>query len=143
MRAVFRILLVSIFLIACQSRDNIPYNILSQSKMQAVLWDMIQADQFLNDYRLIKDSSLDRGTESVKLYRQIFTIHHISKEQFQQSLSFYRDHPVLFKVILDSMDARSDIAPTEVIRPQILTDTVRNFTDTIRLFKKKKRLPVR
>ena len=71
--------------------------------MQAVVWDMMRADQFVTILYLEKDSTLDRNTESIKLYQQVFRIHQISKEEFQQSLSFYRSHPALLKVIMDSL----------------------------------------
>ena len=53
-------------------------DILPQKKMQAVLWDMMRADQFLTDYVLNKDSSLNKITESLKYYQQIFAIHKIT-----------------------------------------------------------------
>ncbi len=62
--------------------------------MQAVLWDLMRADQFLADYVFNKDSSLDKTTESLKYYQKIFAIHKVSKEEFQESFSFYQAHPV-------------------------------------------------
>jgi len=77
----------SIFLIACKSNNNIPHSVLAPAKMQAVLWDMMRADQLLNSNILQKDSSKEKAAESIKLYQQVFRIHGISKEKFQKQLS--------------------------------------------------------
>lgn len=100
-----RLLILCLFFLGtgCKNKDRIPGNILPPSKMQAVLWDMMRADQFFTDFRLNKDTSLDIQEESIKMYRQIFNIHAISKEQFQQSFSFYQSHPAFLKEIMDSM----------------------------------------
>lgn len=87
----------------CKNKEKIPDDILPPSKMQAVLWDMMRADQFFADYRVNKDTALNAEAESIKLYRQIFSIHNISKEQFQESFSFYQSHPAFLKGIMDSM----------------------------------------
>lgn len=93
----------------CKNKDGIPSTILPPQKMQMVLWDMMRADQFLNDYVINKDTSLKKIPESLKYYQQIFAIHKINKEQFQQSLSFYQSHPVLLKSLMDSIsNFRSD-----------------------------------
>lgn len=124
MRTGLLILFASLILAGCKSRNKIPGNILPQAKMQAVMWDMIRTDQFLNDFVLNAGSSADRKTESIKLYRQILSIHHISREEFQQSFSFYRSHPALLKIVLDSLSANSNKAPTEIYKPKIITDTL-------------------
>jgi hypothetical protein len=117
----------------CKSRDHIPGSILPQKKMQAVLWDMMRADQFLSYYVLNKDSSLKSETESIKLYNQIFLIHKIDKELFQKSLSFYRSHPALLKVIMDSISRTPATIPATNIKPKPIRDTaLQAKRDTIR-----------
>jgi hypothetical protein len=124
MKTGLLILFISIFFAECKKRNKIPNHILSQSKMQAVMWDMIRADKFLTDFVLIKDTTLNKNRESIKLYQQVLGIHHISKEEFQQSFAFYRAHPNLLKEVLDSLNARPDIAPTELYKPRPLRDTL-------------------
>ena len=87
----------------CKNKDSIPATILPPKKMQLILWDIMRADQFLNDYVINKDTSLKKIPESLKYYQQIFAIHKISKEQFQHSFSFYQSHPALLKVLMDSI----------------------------------------
>ena len=118
-----------LFFAGCKSRDKIPKNILPQAKMQAVLQDMIRADKFLTDFVLIKDTNLNKDTASIKLYQQVFRIHHISKENFQQSFTFYKTHPLLLRVLLDSLNTKR----TNTISPQYYSQPV---TDTAHSFKR-------
>lgn len=104
MKTGLLILIVSIFIVSCNNRDHIPGRILKPSKMQEVLWDIVRADQLLNVKATRGDSSANSPGERIKMYRQVFSIHNISKEKFQQSFSFYSTHPELMKVILDSLN---------------------------------------
>ena len=59
MRISLLIVLLLIFTGGCKNNNGIPNSVLPQKKMQAILWDMMRADQFLADYVLNKDSSLN------------------------------------------------------------------------------------
>ena len=85
--------------------NKIPDDILQPEKMQEVLWDMIRADEFLISY-VIKDTSVNRTTESIKLYEKVFDVHDISKSVFEKSFKFYQLHPENLKPIMDSLNAR-------------------------------------
>ena len=88
MRIGLFIICCSFIISGCKNNNRIPSAIIPAKKMQAILWDIMRADQFLGDFVLPKDSSLDKKTESARLYGQVFSIHHISKEQFGESFSF-------------------------------------------------------
>lgn len=92
--------------------------------MKAVVWDIMRADQFLEDYVLNKDSSLDKNTERRKYYQQVYAIHHIKEKNFQKSLNYYRAHPSLFKKIMDSISQISGEAPTQMVNPEVSIDSV-------------------
>jgi hypothetical protein len=77
-------------------------DILSENKMEQVMWDMIRADQYVLE-SLSKDSSLSKKEKSIRLYEEIFAIHKITKEQFKKSLQYYSSQPDLFRPILDSL----------------------------------------
>lgn len=94
-----------LLIISCSDRKKIPKDILPKEKMQAVLWSMISAGEFLNAYILIKDS-IDKVAESSKIYGQVFQVHHINREEFDKSYSYYRVHPELMKEILDSLSKK-------------------------------------
>jgi hypothetical protein len=89
---------------ACKDKDKdkVPKDILPKEKMQEVLWSMITAGEFLNGSILSRDS-VDRVAESSRVYGQVFQIHHVSREEFDKSYFYYREHPDLMQVILDSL----------------------------------------
>lgn len=97
---------------------------MAPSQMQAVLWDMMRADQFLADYVLNKDTSFKKDEKRFNMYHQVFAIHKIDKEIYQRSLNYYLDHPDLLKVILDSI-SKPKLAPAiESIESKVILDSV-------------------
>ena len=70
--------------------------------MQAVLWDVIKADAFTTEV-IQKDTAKNAAEENLKLQQQIFTMHHISKNDFYRSFDYYKTHTPVLRVILDSM----------------------------------------
>jgi hypothetical protein len=154
MKKILLIASILFLFVGCAGKNTIPPGVLPQKKMQAILWDLMRADQFLNEYVLNKDSSLNKKTESQKYYQQIFAIHKISREEFQYSFSFYKMHPVLFKPILDSISAPPKAIPQQTLAPIEIKDTVSFQKDTFvpgastkppdtnRVRKKIKKLPI-
>jgi uncharacterized protein DUF4296 len=105
MKKLFLLSLVLTFIFACRRGEQIPNNVLSKEKMQAVMWDMMNASQYLSLYVLGKDS-VDKTAETVRIYGQVFQVNQITKAQFEKSYEYYRDHPALMKVIMDSLNRR-------------------------------------
>ena len=101
---------VFFFAISCTSKKKTAKDILPQQKMQAVLWDMISAGEFLSAFVLNKDSIINKDSASLKIYGQVFQVHRITKEQFEKSYSYYRDHPELIKEIVDSLSKKQAIS---------------------------------
>jgi hypothetical protein len=89
-------------LLSCKS--SVPKDVLPPQKMQAVLWDVMLADETA-DYYSVKDSSFRKLSKHVDYYQKIFAIHKISKEDFTRSLAYYTDHPATLKTILDSLQS--------------------------------------
>ncbi len=82
---------------------------------------MIQADQFTKAY-LAKDSAkMNVKLERIKLYQEVFNIHHVSKDEFQKSYEFYMSRPDLAKTMFDSLTAYANRQRQEVFRPRTLT----------------------
>ena len=106
MRKLLLIFSVLIFLVSCKDKDKIPKGVLPEKKMQAVMWDMIRAGEFLNGFVLNKDTLMDKAAESQKWYNKIYQIHRITKSDFDKSYAWYQDHPLLMKVILDSLSKK-------------------------------------
>jgi len=149
MRNSLLIVLSMVFLASCKKKDSIPRNILPQKKMQAILWDMMRADQFLTDYVLNRDTSLNKEKESFKYYQQVFAIHKIDKDEFQRSFAFYRSHPALLKAIMDSISAPQNTLPVvaqpeQPTTPLAVPDTATKVAPSLSpdtLTPRRKRLP--
>ena len=81
--------------------------ILSTGKMQVVLWDMLQADAFTQNF-IKKDSSKNVLVENAALQKKIFELHKITREDFYTSYDYYTMHPDVMKIILDSISVKAE-----------------------------------
>lgn len=124
MKAIVSSLVLILLLAAgCRSRSG-DEAVLPPEKMQALLWDMMRADQFISDFVISKDSSRKREPESRAIYPQILQWHRVTATQFRRSLDFYRDHPEKLRPIMDSLSlpprsvlSGPEAAPTQPIKP--------------------------
>lgn len=99
----FSIVLVFIStFISCGNKKDIPAGLLKQDKMQAVLWDVIRADALTSEFAK-HDPSKNTAEENAKLQREIFALHKVSREDFYNSLGYYKANMDKMNVILDSM----------------------------------------
>lgn len=105
MNRIIQVFFILFLTIDCSDKNKIPSNILSPLIMQQVMWDMIRADEFVSGFIWKNDSAINRQNESTQLYEKIFQIHHVTKQQFQKSLIFCREHPNILKIIVDSLNA--------------------------------------
>ena len=108
------IVIIVIILVSCSQRIKVPDNVLSPEKMEKVMFDLMQADEFLNLKR--SDSVARDSFSQVNLYQSVFALHETNKEEFKRSLRFYEEHPKLMKTVLDSIQqsvtrTQEDVAP--------------------------------
>lgn len=100
--------------IGCSDKSHVPGGILSKDKMEQVMWDMAQADQYAALY-LAKDSAhIDRKAETMRLYAEVFRLHKVTADEFRKSYRYYLDHPELNQLLFDSVIARGVRARTEL-----------------------------
>jgi Domain of unknown function (DUF4296) len=98
----------------CSDKNTVPGGILSKDKMEQVMWDMAQADQYAALY-LAKDSAhIDRKAETLRLYAEVLRLHEVTPEEFRKSYRYYLDHPELNQLLFDSVIARGVRARTEM-----------------------------
>ena len=97
---------ISLLFFSCNSND-IPKDVLSQEKMEAVLWDVMRADEMASQYA-ITDSTFKDVSKNASLYQKIFQIHGITKSTFQKSLQYYQQHPAQLQPVIDSLKAFSE-----------------------------------
>lgn len=122
-------------IIACAKPNQVPGGVLPKEKMEAVLWDMIQADEFLKDFMLNRDTSLNDTLESIRMYERVFQYHKTDRASFDSSFNFYRTHPLLMKEILDSLSVKKlNTAPTELSPLSPLDSAITIPVDTSKFF---------
>src|SRR4051794_21987338 len=107
MRKVFLGAALLLGLLGCGGRRGNSSGILSTEKMQAVMWDIIEADVFTDQF-IRKDSAKHAATENMQLKNKIFALHKITREDYNKSYDYYLAHSDLMKVILDSMSAKAE-----------------------------------
>jgi hypothetical protein len=151
MRKYFIFFIAAVLLVAACSKSRVPADILPPEKMEDVLWDLMQADEFVKGYRIPYDSSLNDTAESIKLYKKVFEFNKTNRAEFDKSFAYYKVHTSLMKEVLDSLNVRAQKAPSELYTPTALEDSLAKqkiinnplpFTDSakkpVRPFKKPK-----
>lgn len=136
--------LVLFGLIACKARQE--PDVLSVSKMAAVQWDMMRADDLASYYKS-RDSNFKYDSVREVYYQQVFQTHQVERAAFYNSLEYYTAHPDVLKSVIDSMQTLSvrqvskDSSGTKAmpqITEKISPDSLRRrVSDSIRLRKLK------
>jgi hypothetical protein len=123
MRIGLVILFYLFLIIGCKSRNTIPRGIIPNDKMQKIIWDMVRADEYFSTIGYVNDTLLEKRTQRLNMYGQIFQIHKTTKEEFKKSLVFYQTHPALLKTMMDSLNIRQKKISLEPKTPKSITDT--------------------
>jgi hypothetical protein len=114
----FLIFFLFLFLmISCINKDKIPSGVIVRDSMPGILWDVIVADQFSKQFILKDSAKINTRLETMKLYQQVFQVHHITRDEFQKSYQFYIAHPDLMKIIFDSLSVYSNKQRQEIYKP--------------------------
>lgn len=113
-----------LFIFSCSAKQEIPKDILPQVKMEAVLWDILRADEFVSNFGR-KDTTRTAKDKSIYLYEEVFRIHKTNKSQFEKSVDFYNLHPDLFKMIVDSLEKRKGTVSNEYYKPSHPVDSIK------------------
>lgn len=119
------IVLLIVLLAACSNKNKLPNGILPQPKMQAIMWELLSTGEFLNAFVFPKDTAINQVTESQPWYNKIFELHQTTKAQFEKSYAYYREHPAVMKVLLDSLSNRTYKPDTLQV---VTVDTVQDIT---------------
>jgi hypothetical protein len=105
-------------LAACTDRSSIPNDIIPTDSMRKILNDVIIAGVYSDQY-ISKDSlKRDKRKANDDLMETVFKLHHITRESFMKSLSFYESRPDLNKIIFDSLAADANRHRSELYAPR-------------------------
>jgi hypothetical protein len=105
-------------LASCTDRSSIPKDIIPPDSMQKILNDVIIVSVYSDQY-ISKDSlKRDKRKANDELMETVFKLHHITRESFKKSLSFYESRPDLNKIIFDSLAADANRHRPELYVPK-------------------------
>ncbi|MBZ4188395.1 DUF4296 domain-containing protein [Niabella beijingensis] len=112
MNRLLPLLIVALTCFACGGR---PRDVLPREKMQAVLWDIAKGGEFVNGYVYYRHPDLNRALVNQQVLNQIFTLHKITKKEFEKSLEYYQRKPDIFVGMLDSINAQQTRAKQDTL----------------------------
>jgi len=113
----------SSLLSACSNRRAVPADVLSIDSMASVMMDVMIADQYAFQFQK-KDSTIkDKLKASQELLDEVFSLHHISREEFKKSVEFYESRPDLTRRIYDSLTIYSNKHRGELYAPKPMKPT--------------------
>lgn len=97
-------LFVCLVFIACTNDNDKNDVIIEKDKMTEVIRDITLAETYV-DYFLKKDTTVNKDTLLKREIEKVLTIHKIDVKTFSASYRYYKNHPDLFKVVVDSASA--------------------------------------
>jgi hypothetical protein len=83
-----------------------------------VILDLMNAEQW-NNFIIIKDTTLRNSKNNLKLYQQVFLVHHVNKDQFYYSYQYYEQHPDRMKILLDSLTTFAERQKSKMKKPPV------------------------
>ncbi len=86
----------------CTSNKKKPSAAIPFDSMKVIMWDLYKADAYIATY-ISKDSVAKAKQASIELYKKVFRIHKVNKEDFDKSCAYYIEHPDKHKILLDSL----------------------------------------
>lgn len=116
MSRLFFLLFTIGLLAACNANDK-PQDLIPEPKMERVIWDMVQADEFIQNYVMKDSNKVNVNAERYKLYEKVLSVHSITKDQFRKSYEYYASHPGDTKMLFDSLSARANRRIQESYKP--------------------------
>lgn len=106
MKTAWVVLLLVLFILGCSGPNAVPSGIIPDQKMETILWQLMQSDEYLNSFTS-KDSLKKTSNARMKIYQQVFDLNKTSKAEFEKSYHYYLDHPDMIKIMFDSISIRA------------------------------------
>lgn len=123
-----RVLLVCILFSAffsCTYNTKVPSNIIPKAEMEKIMWDMLQADRFVNDFLPKRGDTTYDDTAVFKVYQNVFKVHNITRDEFLKSYKFYLGRPDILKTMFDSISVQAQRRRAEVYQNENKADSLR------------------
>lgn len=88
------------------SKSPVPKDILALDKMQKLVYELMQVDEYLNSF-VTKDSAIGIKMRRSIYYDQVFKLNNTYRKEFYTSYKYYQQHPDMQKVLFDSLSAKT------------------------------------
>jgi len=131
MRLLILLLLITVLFASCGS-GGIPPDIIPGDKMETIMWQLMQSDEYVNAV-VAKDPSKKSSTERMKIYQQVFDLNKTSMREFKKSYQFYMEHPDITKILFDSITAKAGRERIELYKPKSDTLKPRTRADSLKI----------
>ena len=102
---------------SCSRSGRVPSDVIGREEMGNILFDIGVAEGFVETHVYI-DSSKNRDSLLRSELDKVLSIHDVSREEFLRSYGFYKSRPSIFKVMVDSLQARSQREQYKVYGPR-------------------------
>lgn len=89
--------------------------VINQDRMADLLSEIALAEGYAETY-LLRDTALNRDSIIRTQVDLVFKIRKVDRGQFNASYKYYRQHPQIFKVLLDTANARASKNRDEIHR---------------------------
>lgn len=92
-------------LVSCESEYHVPRGVIKVDPMADILMEISMAEAFSESF-LLTDSTLKKDSVLKSEISKVYKLHNIDPIRFSKSYIFYTTKPVLFKMVMDSANAR-------------------------------------
>ena len=107
-------IIILLFFVRCTPQDKkIPSEILPVDSMKIIVWHLIEAGDYATS---LKEKDTTIKSLDTKYFSEVLKLHHIDKPSFFKSFNFYQSHPVLNKVLFDSINAYASRQRNEIYK---------------------------
>lgn len=89
-----------------------PEGVLSEKKLVPLMWDLLQAEE-VSAVTLRPDSAAYSVQRSLPMYGGVLQRHGVDQAALGRSLDWYRRHPEVFSVVIDSLQRRASYATAQ------------------------------
>lgn len=95
----FASILFCLILLGCS--DPVPKEIIKQEKMQVIIYDLMQTDEYLSTQ--IRDTTIKEKMQRSMNYEQVFSLHNTNRKAFYRSYKYYQQRPDLHKKLFENI----------------------------------------
>lgn len=105
--------LMFFLIVSCGKGVKVPSNVIQPEDMEKILFELNMAEDFVMTY-IAKDTTKNRDAEIKMEYHKVFMLHGVNEQQFEESYDFYKKNPDIFRVVMDSLNAKAQRKRNEI-----------------------------